>query len=349
MFMTAKYCRCSAEGRWVFVMLAVWGLISAGRLSLSGETALAVESPPPLAARSNAVANPFPADFRRVVFLGDSITYAGDYVSDITAWSLTRYSEHRLEMINVGLPSETVSGLSEPGHAGGKFPRPDLHERLARVLAQTKPNLVFACYGMNDGIYLPFDAARFKSFRDGMVWLHNSVEAFGAQIIHVTPPVFDEARGGHAGYSAVLDLYSAWLISQRTNGWQVIDCHGPMKRVLAAEREKDPAFAFAVKDGIHPDSYGHWVMAQAILAGLGATDVAADGSAAAMMAGVPHGLEILGLVREQQAIMKDAWLTAVGSKRPMKAGLPLAQARARAAEIEKRLSPLLIKDAKPGA
>jgi len=33
------------------------------------------------------------------------------------------------EILNLGLPSETVSGLSEPNHAGGAFPRPDLHER----------------------------------------------------------------------------------------------------------------------------------------------------------------------------------------------------------------------------
>ena len=50
--------------------------------------------------------------------------------------------------------------MSEEGHAGGKFPRPDLHERLDRALPKTKPDLVFACYGMNDGIYLPLDEAR---------------------------------------------------------------------------------------------------------------------------------------------------------------------------------------------
>ena len=55
--------------------------------------------------------------------------------------------------INLGLPGETVTGLSEPGHP---FPRPNVHERFGRVLAGGKPDLVFACYGMNDGIYYPF-------------------------------------------------------------------------------------------------------------------------------------------------------------------------------------------------
>lgn len=87
-----------------------------------------------------AVAN-LPEGVQRVVFLGDSITHSGFYVACIETYFLTRHPDRSIEFINLGLSSETVSGLSEEGHAGGAFPRPDLHERLARVLAQTKPDL----------------------------------------------------------------------------------------------------------------------------------------------------------------------------------------------------------------
>src|SRR5215469_9689593 len=127
----------------------------------------------------------------RIIFLGDSITYAGGYEEDVEAYYVTRFPDRHFEFINMGLGSETVSGLSEPGHAGGKFPRPDLHERLGRVLEKTKPDLVFVCYGMNDGIYQPFDTERFKAFTDGMKSVHDQIAATGAKIIHVTPPVFD--------------------------------------------------------------------------------------------------------------------------------------------------------------
>src|SRR6516164_2042518 len=57
----------------------------------------------------------------RIIFLGDSITYAGGYVDDVEAYYVTRFPDRHFEFINMGLGSETVSGLSEPGHAGGKF------------------------------------------------------------------------------------------------------------------------------------------------------------------------------------------------------------------------------------
>ena len=93
----------------------------------------------------------------------------------IDAYFVTRFPRRKIEFLNLGLPSETVSGLSEPGHAGGQFPRPDLHERLERVLEKTRPELVIACYGMNDGIYLPFDAERFRKFTNGLVLLRQRV------------------------------------------------------------------------------------------------------------------------------------------------------------------------------
>ncbi len=265
----------------------------------------------------------FPPTVKRVVFLGDSITYAGQYVEDIAAYQKARFPDAKVEIIDVGLPSETVSGLSEPGHAGGKFPRPDLHERLARVLAKTRPDLVFACYGMNDGIYLPLDAGRFKAYQAGTEWLHAQVTQAGAAIVHVTPPVFDEVKGGHAGYEAVLTEYSAWLVSQQTNGWDVVDLHTPMKAYLTAQRAKDPAFALT-KDGIHPGDLGHWLMAQAILEHLGVTAAGSAGSINELLAPYPDGRQILAQEQASQRVWKDAWLTATGHKRPgMKRGLPL--------------------------
>ena len=72
---------------------------------------------------------------KRLLFLGDSITYGGTYVQIVEAALIAEHPDTVWEVLNLGLASETVSGLSEEGHANGQFPRPDLHERLDRVLA----------------------------------------------------------------------------------------------------------------------------------------------------------------------------------------------------------------------
>lgn len=291
----------------------------------------------------------------RVVFLGDSITYASHYVEDIEAYFDTRFPKQPIEWINVGLSSETVSGLTEAGHAGGKYPRPDVHERLARVLEKAKPDLLFVCYGMNDGIYQTFDPERFSKFQDGMKWLHEQVTAAHVKIVHLTPTVFDpspikaklsqDGGGGFshpsASYNEVLDRYSAWLVDQhKSAGWEVVDVHSAMNRWLAERRKQNPDFNFT-KDGVHPDEAGHWVIAKEILKFLGAGDLENASNPAAMVSGNPHGAEILKQVHQKQELLRDAWLSEIGHKRPgVKPGLPLAEAEAKAAAIDKQIRDL---------
>lgn len=61
---------------------------------------------------------------RRVLFLGDSITYSGQYIEYVETALRARNPSLHCEFLNLGLPSETVSGLTEPGHAGGQFHAP---------------------------------------------------------------------------------------------------------------------------------------------------------------------------------------------------------------------------------
>ncbi len=283
-------------------------------------------------------AKPFPKRTRRVLFLGNSITYAGNYVSAIEAYLITHHPKQSYEFINVGLPSETVSGLSEPNHANGRFPRPDLHERLSRVLAQTQPDVVFACYGMNDGISMPLDEGRFKAYRDGMKWLHAELEKINAKrIIFLTPPVHDDPKLGTQGYNRTLDAYSGWLLAQTdTLKWEVADIHFPMTRYLDEKRKTDATFKLA-KDGVHPGELGHWLMAKPVLLYLG-ENVESAGSIQEALADKPNGQEVLSLVNQRQNVMKNAWLNATGHKRPeMAPGVPMPEARRSYDMIEQQI------------
>jgi lysophospholipase L1-like esterase len=280
-----------------------------------------------------------PEKVQKILFLGNSITYSGQFVCYFEAYLKAKYPKNKFEIINVGLPSETVSGLSEENHADGRFPRPALQERLSRVLKLTKPDLVFANYGMNDGIYLPLDSIRFQKFKDGINWLHNEILALNIPIIHITPPIFDERKG--IEYANVLDIYSDWLLQQITeNNWIVADIHFPMKNFQVEKRKTDSTFALAA-DGVHPSEIGHWIMAQQLLSFIGEKEVLNFLEPKHAFDQFKNGNEILKLITERQNIMKDAWLTESGHKRPeMKVGLPLVDAQKKANNISKKIKTL---------
>lgn len=275
---------------------------------------------------------------KRVVLLGDSITYAADQWSYVDAWLQAKSPDHRPPLINVGLPSETVSGLSEDGHAGGRFPRPVLAERLERVLDVTKPDLVFACYGINCGIYQPYDETRFERYKTGIQQLKKQVEAAHAKLILITPPTFDDQRQDNAfSYDAVMSRYSAWLVAQREQGWIVIDLHGPMARALAERRTADADFTFQ-PDAVHPNSAGHWLIASEIIRWLGDDESADLATADEMLKKNRVSSEQYRAIRKRMHLLRDAYLSAAGHKRPgVKAGLPLDQAESQAEDLSKRL------------
>jgi lysophospholipase L1-like esterase len=293
-----------------------------------------------------------------VVFLGDSITYAGQYIAYLEAFLRARDSEFVCEFLNLGLPSETVSGLTEPGHAGGRFPRPVLHERLNRVLEKTKPDLIIACYGMNDGIYHPYSEASFERFKEGMRFLRERAATYGAKVLHVTPPVFDpvpiksmtlpagfaEYRRPFEGYDEVLERYSEWLLSQREKGWDVVDIHSPMQRYLSGKRRSDRSFRLA-DDGVHINAAGHWLIAREILLhwGIPAREVPNTVTAEQVLGTRPQGPEVLRLVQRRQELLKDASLTSTGHRRPgMNKGLPIEEAQQQAQEIEGKIRNLMM-------
>jgi lysophospholipase L1-like esterase len=239
---------------------------------LLASLALAVLTPAPRAEDKF-----FLRDGQRVVFLGDSNTFAGHYIAYLDAYLFTRFPDRRFDLINLGLPSETACGLSEPDHP---YPRPDVHERLDRALAKTKPDVVVLCYGMNDGIYYPFSEKRFKKYQDGMRDVIERVKKAGAKAVVVTPPPFDPApvkdkllpksadkfswMRPYEGYDDVLQRYSDWLLTLRDEGVIVADAHGAILHHLAEVRKTNPKYSLS-GDGVHVNPTGHWLIARTIL------------------------------------------------------------------------------------
>lgn len=256
---------------------------------------------------------------QRVLILGDSITQDGRYVTFIDYYLRRLAPEQKSDLISIGLSSETVSGLSEKTHP---FPRPCVLERLDRALKAVKPQVVFACYGMNDGIYHPASAERLAAFTTGIHELIARVRASGAQLILFTPTVFDPvpipdrtvpADAGEfsynkpfVGYDAVLADYARAELALSEPGVTVIDLHGPLTTALLAQRSRNPSFSFS-PDGVHPNDTGHLLIARIILETLGYSLKGQSADAVSI-----EKDPLFPLVRDRRELRSEAWLPFVG-------------------------------------
>ncbi len=267
---------------------------------------------------------------KRVVFLGDSNTQAGGYVSFATYFLEKSHPDKTFDVIGLGLASETLSGLSEDGHAGGAFPRPCLFERLGRVLEKAKPEVVFACYGINDGIYLPPDKDRTAAFQKGVTKLVEQCQKAGVkQVFLITPPIYDfTPKAGEFNYDAVMAEYAKWMTELKTPGVTVIDLHAAMRK--ARDTRKQP---FA-GDKVHYGDDGHLLVAKTVLTALG-VKVLDDGVAAV------KADPLFKLVDQKRAARSAAWMKHVGYTREKTvAPQPLGTTEADAAKVQEKIDAL---------
>lgn len=279
---------------------------------------------------------------KRVMVLGDSVTQDGRYLSYVEYFLQKQNPSLSFDIINAGLASETTSGLTEEGHPG---PRPSIHDRLDRALADIQPKMVIACYGMNDGIYKPLSPEREKAFHDGILKLVEKCQAVGAEVVLITPPAFDvDCQGGvkAAGfdYNSVLDVYSEWELKTRPGGATVIDLHVPMSRQVKPCREAGHPL-HNQGDGVHPADMGHFVIAKAILDGLKMP--LPEGDLAKQMA-TAQADPLYQLVRKRQSARGNGWLNYIGFTRVNKTTDPhlndIQAVEAQAAEEQKAIDAL---------
>ena len=223
---------------------------------------------------------------KKVLFLGNSITHNGLYVSLIEYALYKSNPGQKIDIISVGLGSETVSCLTEQDHP---FPRPCLKERLDRAINAVQPDLIVSCYGINDGIYHPLEKSRKVAFQNGIEALIQKAESVNVELILITPTPFDPIpisdkvvsdnasefsyRMPYKDYDRVLEDYSEWLLTKSPK-IKVIDWHSAINAKLQQQRKAQPNFTFA-KDGVHPNEAGHLLMAIHFLSSIGADKSAA--------------------------------------------------------------------------
>ncbi|MFK5921133.1 MAG: SGNH/GDSL hydrolase family protein [Verrucomicrobiota bacterium] len=313
---------------------------------------------------SPAAEQPFPKvpikNGDQILFLGDSITQAGLYAALIQTWLWFEYSELKLDIIDLGLNGETASGNSEIDHP---YPRANVHERIDRILKNTDPDLVFICYGMNDGIYQPFAEKRFIDYQHGIQNLLKKLRKPGRKIVLMTPPPFDlfTFRQGHdvapknapvdflysykapyQDYDQVLIKYGQWILSQTNQVDAVVDLHPALIQLINKRRASNPDYKF--NDGIHPPVEGHLEMALTILDSLGADRKLAE-TTLNQLTGIhrfaatedqqQNPTDLWSTVQKRHRLLTVAWIEHIGHMKPGKAKTPsLRDAQKQAADME---------------
>ena len=212
-----------------------------------------------------------------ILVLGDSVSNDGRYLSFLNTYLRLYRPEADITIHNFGVSSETLSGLSEPDHP---FPRPCLMGRLEKILETVHPDRVIACYGINDGIYYPFSQERFEAYRKGWNQLTEAVSKYGARLTAVTPPPFDAAsflRGGgtllksgaekysymepYEKYDEVMERYARFVTEEL--GCDAADIYSALRQDYDCRNQDESRLPQG--DGIHPDLFGHLIMARILL------------------------------------------------------------------------------------
>ena len=116
--------------------------------------------------------------------------------------------------------------------------------------------------------------------------------------------------------------YTKWLLSLKDDRVErVIDARQPMIDYNAKRRRENPEYAMS-KDGVHFNQDGHRIIADKLLASWGYNPKAKVDP------------ELQKLASKRQLLLRDAWITHCGHKRPKtKVGLPLKEAQKEAASI----------------
>jgi hypothetical protein len=166
------------------------------------------------------------------------------------------------------------------------------------------------------------------------------------RVVLCTPPVRDDKGNASLKFhDENLTLYTEWLLSKRSAGWDVVDFHGPMRKALDEGRATNPAFELS-PDGVHPNREGHWIMARELITQNFSGILAREKSAEDILPA--HGAEIRKLIDQRMHLLFNAWMSKIGHTRPgvpggpgSKPGPTVEQASEQAAALTKQIQALM--------
>lgn len=200
----------------------------------------------------------------RVAFMGNSITEAGFYESNIWLYYITRFPEQRITIFNAGIGGDVV------GH---------MNNRFEQDILPKKPNIVVLTFGMNDTGYMEFNDANAAELAKQRV--EKSYKNFGLlqdklkarpeiTTVMMSSSPYDESMKNKDNYfkdksKAMAQIVAFQQRAAQQNGWAYVDQFHSMTEINVREQQKNPEFTLTGPDRIHPGKAGHLVMAATFL------------------------------------------------------------------------------------
>ncbi len=197
----------------------------------------------------------------RIVFLGDSITQAGDqpdgYVDLVRKTIAEQHGDLNIEVIGAGISGNKV---------------PDLEARLDDDVLGKKPTRVVIYIGINDvwhsqnGNGTPKDV-----FEAGLNRLIDRIQATGAKVMLCTPSMIGEKTDGSNELDPMLEEYAA--ISRQVAAEKKTELLDLRKKFVAYLEKNNPEQrdrGVLTTDGVHLNPAGNRFVAKQMLAALGA-------------------------------------------------------------------------------
>ncbi|MBL9142317.1 MAG: SGNH/GDSL hydrolase family protein [Verrucomicrobiaceae bacterium] len=196
----------------------------------------------------------------RIAIIGDSITEQKLYSKFIETYLLACAGRTDVECWQFGMSGEMAIGIVS---------RSDIDLNLFN------PTVATLCYGMNDGMYQPYNPSIGTNFENSMRRVLEKLPSLGVrQVIVGSPGVVDShffQRFPAAEYNNTLGQLAKSCRKLAAEFKQPFaDVHTPMLQAMeAAKKTLGDSYDVAGEDGIHPGPNGHVIMAQAFLKTLG--------------------------------------------------------------------------------
>ena len=217
-----------------------------------------------LPVRAQAPVKPFQAE-DRVVFVGNSITEAGAYVSYIYLYYMTHFPGRPIVIMNGGVGGDRAG---------------DIYRRFEYDILAKHPNVIVLTFGMNDTGYFEFNGdnadAKTKERIDLSHTEYNKIAARLAQLPAVTKimmassPYDETSKFSNTNIfkgkqKAMLEVANFQEASAKEHNWGFVDLQRPLTAINERLQQKDSTFTLIGSDRIHPGNAGHLVMAAQFL------------------------------------------------------------------------------------